>query len=330
MAPNLAPSKHILIQHMLEDGGFTNREIADAASCTNRTVKAITRNLRLFGSTTAPRNPGGRPRSITPAMLDSLLEYLGPEPELYLEEIVKYFWREFRVSTTKSSVSRALHAVGWSKKNIRRIAKERSAELRNFYLYKLSFFHSYQVVYVDESGCDQRAGYRRTGWSPRGITPVQTANFHRGQRFQILPAYTQDGILLSRVYQGSTDSTVFVDFVAQLLRHCGRWPEPKSVLIMDNASFHHDPKVQEMCDAAGVKLLYLSPYSPDFNPVEEQFAQLKAFVKKEISVFEENPDQGFDAYLQWCVDRVGGNRISARGHFRHVGWTIEEPPERGE
>lgn len=330
MAPNLKPAKRILIRDMIEDEGFTNEEIAEAASCTDRTVKAIDRNLRLFGSTTAPPNRGGRPRSITPAMLDSLLEHLSPTPDLYLEEMVEYLWKEFGVLTTKASMSRTLRSVGWSKKNIRRVAKERNAELRNFYLYKLSSFHSYQVVYVDESGCDTRAGFRRTGWSPLGTTPVRIADFHRGQRYQILPAYTQDGILLSRVFQGSTDGAVFEDFIEQLLHHCGKWPEPNSVLIMDNASFHRGPRIQQMCDAAGVKLLYLPPYSPDLNPIEEQFAELKALVKKDFPIYEENPDQGFDTYLQWCVDRVGRNQNSARGHFRHAGWTIEEPPTGGE
>ena len=85
-----------------------------------------------------------------------------------------------------------------------------------------------------------------------------------------------------------------------------------------------------MCDAVGVKLLYLPPYSPDFNPIEEQFAELKALVKKEISIYEENPHLDFGAYLQWCVDMVGSNQNSARGHFRHAGWNIEEPPSGGE
>jgi hypothetical protein len=39
---------------------------------------------------------------------------------------------------------------------------------------------------------------------------------------------------MSRVFRGSTDAAVFEDFVDELLRHCGRWPEPKSVLVMDN------------------------------------------------------------------------------------------------
>jgi transposase len=90
-----------------------------------------------------------------------------------------------------------------------------------------------------------------------------------------LPAYAQDGIVLSRIFRGSTDAAVFEDFIAQLLQHCGRWPEPKSALVMDNASFHHSESIAQMCTEAGMKLVYLPPYSPDLNPIEEFFAKLK-------------------------------------------------------
>jgi transposase len=49
---------------------------------------------------------------------------------------------------------------------------------------------------------------------------------------------------------------------------------------MDNASFHRSPVIEQMCEDAGVKFLYLSPYSPDFNPIEEFFAELKAFIRR--------------------------------------------------
>lgn len=91
---------------------------------------------------------------------------------------------------------------------------------------------------------------------------------HRDKQYPILPAYAQDGIILARVFQGSTDASVFENYVEQLLRHCGRWPEPKSVLVMDNASFHHSNRIEHMCLESGVKLVHLLPYSPDLNPIE--------------------------------------------------------------
>jgi transposase len=108
---------------------------------------------------------------------------------------------------------------------------------------------------------------------------VCVSKLHRGQRYQILPAYAQDGVILSRIFQGSTDASFFESFIEQLLQPCGMWPEPKSVLVMDNASFHRSDQIKQLCYDAGVKLIYLPPYSPDFNPIEEFFAELKALIK---------------------------------------------------
>lgn len=257
-------------------------------------------------------------------MLEALCDYLLEKPTLYLDEMAIFLWDEFAIQATKSSISRALTSKGWSKKTARVKARERNLDLRDEYLHSISDFQSYHLVYVDESGCDKRIGFRRTGWAPLGVAPVQVSKFHRDKRYQILPAYAQDGIVLSRVFQGSTDAFVFEDFIAQLLKHCGKWPEPKSVLVMDNASFHHSERIEQMCSEAEVKLVFLPPYSPDLNPIEELFAELKAFIRRNWHSYEDNPDQGFDTFLEWCVDIVGARDKSAEGHFRHAGLTIDE------
>jgi transposase len=272
MAPNLRAEKHARIRRMIEQRCFTNGQIADDNDCRIGAVKAIKRNIRDFGSTKAPGCRGGRPSSITPEIRDALLAHLDKNPELYLEEMVAYLRDEFGVHVTRFSVRRVLHSARWSKKKFRRKAIEQHPDLVDYYLHTISPLHSYQFVFVDESGSDNRDGFRRTGWSPRGVTPVQITKFHRGRRYQILPAYSQDGILLSRIFQGPTDGAVFEEFIEQLLHHCGRFPEPKSILVMDNASFHRSERIKQMCDAAGVKLLYLPPYSPRLNPIEEFFA----------------------------------------------------------
>jgi hypothetical protein len=146
-------------------------------------------------------------------MLSALLERLIEKPELYQDEMALFLYDEFEVVLATPTISRALASAGWSKKAARRVTKERNADLRDFYLHNLSDFRSYHLVYVNESGCDNRIGFRRTGWSPLGVTPVQIARLHRDQRHQILPAYTQDGILLARIFQGSIDTVVFEDFI---------------------------------------------------------------------------------------------------------------------
>lgn len=107
------------------------------------------------------------------------------------------------------------------------------------------------------------------------------------------------------MFRGSNEPSVFGDFIKQLLQHCGKWPKLKSVLVMDNVSFHHTKQIQRMCSEAGVKLVYLPPYSPDLNPIQEFFAELKGFIKRKWQSYAENPHQDFNTFLEWCVDVVG-------------------------
>lgn len=196
MAPNLAASQHNLIRDMIISKLLKkDAQMAEVARCSTRSIKHIRSNLRCFGTTKAPPNGGGRPRSITHPMLDALREYLVERPDQYLNEVAVFLWDEFGVLPALSTISRTLKSIGWSKKTSRRVAKGRNADLQDFYLHNLSSFRSHHLVYIDESGCDKRIGFRRTGWSPLGVTPVQVARYQREQRYQILPAYTQDGIL---------------------------------------------------------------------------------------------------------------------------------------
>ncbi|KAJ5359791.1 hypothetical protein N7517_008982 [Penicillium concentricum] len=138
---------------------------------------------------------------------------------------------------------------------VRYKAEERNQDSRDEYAHYISKFQTLKLVFVDESGCDKRVGFRRTGWSPLGVAPIQILKFHRDKRYQILPAYARDAIVLSRIFQGSTDALVSEDFNEQLLQHCGKWPGPKSVLVMDNASVHHSDHIYNICVNAGVIVL---------------------------------------------------------------------------
>ena len=81
-----------------------------------------------------------------------------------------------------------------------------------------------------------------------------------------------------------------------------------------------------MCADAGVKLVYLPPYSPDFNPIEEFFSELKAFIKRNWAMYVKMTDrshESFARYLRFCVNEVGSRRASARGHFRNAGIDVD-------
>lgn len=85
----------------------------------------------------------------------------------------------------------------------------------------------------------------------------------------------------------------------------------------------HSDKIEQIYLETSVKLAYLPPYSLDLNPIKKFFAKLKAFIRRNWQSYEENPEQGFNNFLEWCVDVVGAREKSVEGHFRHAGLAVE-------
>ena len=77
--------------------------------------------------------------------------------------------------------------------------------------------------------------------------------------------------------EGPTTKAVFETYVERVLAPSLR---PGQVVVMDNLSSHKGPRVRELVEARGCELLYLPPYSPDLNPIEQAFAKLKALLRK--------------------------------------------------
>ncbi|KAJ6437639.1 protein kinase [Purpureocillium lavendulum] len=263
-------------------------------------------------------------------MLRTLRKQLAKQPDMFRFEMIAFLSELFDVEVSKATITRALQSSGMTRKIIRRVAMQQDTDLHDLFLHKIHLqqVKSYHMTFVDESGSDKREGHRRWGWADEDVTPVQRQEFSRGRRFQVLPAYTQDGILLSRIYPESTNSAIFEDFIEQLIQHCGRFPEPRSALIWDNASWHRTTRVNEMCAEAGVKNIPSPPYSPRFNPIEEFFAEFKDYVKKHWYEHLFLIRRDFRAYLRNCIDAAGYDRESARGHFCHSGYHVYERYER--
>jgi len=83
---------------------------------------------------------------------------------------------------------------------------------------------------------------------------------------------------------------------------------------------HHRPVVRGgWCEVALSAALL-----PNLNPIEEFFAELKVFIKRNWEHYARLPQEDFGQFLEWCVDTVGVRKQSAEGHFRHAGVSIEE------
>ena len=310
---------------MLEKG-FSSQDIVSATLCSARTVQRFEQQRKLPKTDMPQRRArAGRRSRITPEMKKYLCDQLTDDPELHVEEMVQMLLEKFDVKVSPSAVVRSLK--DWPRKKMRRIAQQRDEDLRDYYLYRLAKLnvHSFQIIYFDEAATDALGCLRHAGRAPKGKTPIKYNKLKRGGRWQILPAVTQDGILMYRVYQGPTDTFVIEDFISELLHFCEPFPGRNSVIIRDNASVHRSPKIQQMCDEAGVLYVELSPYSPDFNPCEEIFSNLKTFIKKAYKANQEAAEFDFRFFLEWCVEVVGDDEDLAKQLFHHAGIPITYP-----
>ena len=75
------------------------------------------------------------------------------------------------------------------------------------------------------------------------------------------------------------------------------FPQKNSVLVMDNAQIHHDEYLVNLVESVGCKIIYLPPYSPDFNPIETAFSSIKSWLKRHRSYVEE----WFDPYFALTI-----------------------------
>jgi len=100
------------------------------------------------------------------------------------------------------------------------------------------------------------------------------------------------------------------------LPHCNVYPAPRSVIVMDNVSVHVNPRIEEIIKTYGCKIRYLSPYSPDFNPIELSFSVLKAWVRRHQDTIWPAFPGTFGEYLRYAVRRSRCDRF-AHEHFRY-------------
>ena len=130
-------------------------------------------------------------------------------------------------------------------------------------------------VFLDETGASTNM-VRRYGWAPRGERLVDAAPHGHWKTTTFLAGLRSTGIIAPLVLDGPMTGDAFRAYVDQFLAPA---LSPGDIVVMDNLAAHKVAGVREAITAAGASILYLPPYSPDLNPIEQMFAKLKALLR---------------------------------------------------
>ena len=267
-------------------------------------------------------------------------------PDAYLDEIQKemvfagrkcyslsYIWKQLTGNAIKYSLKRAIE-----------IAAERDEEERARYLEsrEIGLARPEMAVFIDETFKGKNDGRRKRRWGRKGKKasyrrPLTFTGSH-DRRYSMLAAADVNGFVFEAceiVYaktsstdndptRGTIDAERFELWVEEFLcPTLGNYAlqEPRSLVILDNASTHHTARVRELIRATGAEILYTAPYSPDLNPIEEMFAKYKMMLRRHQNLSLE------DAHVAALLSVTPSD---ARGYYRNAkvpGCEMEEEVE---
>lgn len=164
--------------------------------------------------------------------------------------------------------------------------KERDERKRAKYLEELEKIPKEKRIYIDESWIDHNETKTKS-WSPVWKPTKWKQNWQKWWRTTIIAWVRGKEVLAPFRFEWTTNTQVFNLWIKEyLLLDLKEW----DVVILDNASFHKSVETIKLIESVWAKILFLPPYSPDLNPIEQYWAVLKAYVRKfNIS---------FDTFLQ--------------------------------
>lgn len=133
-----------------------------------------------------------------------------------------------------------------------------------------------QRIYLDESGINKYL-HREHARSLRGKKVFGEVSGKQFARQSVISALFKGRLFSPMCFEGTCNTALFNAWLKQMLI-----PNltPGQVLILDNASFHKSAESQKLVEAAGCKILFLPPYSPDLNPIEKYWANMKTKVRE--------------------------------------------------
>ena len=165
------------------------------------------------------------------------------------------------------------------KKSLRASEQERAdvRQARRSWPYRLAHRNKKRLFYLDESGAQTNLA-RRYGRAPRGERLVSSVPAGHWSSLTMLCVIMFDRVVAPMVTDGPMNSIVFQGYVNWLLV-----PElkPSDTVVMDNLSSHKSNVVKEAIEGTGAKLMFLPPYSPDLNPIENMWAKVKGRLRSE-------------------------------------------------
>ena len=171
-----------------------------------------------------------------------------------------------------------------------------------------------RLVFVDEMGTNTSLS-PLYAYAPKGHRAHAKVPRNRGKNTTLLSSMSVEGMGPSLALEGSTTKEVFEAYAEQVLAPA---LHPGQIVVMDNLAAHKGERIKELIEERDCELLFLPPYSPDLNPIEEAFSKVKGFLRRAEARTRKTLVEAVGAAL-------GAVRAQdARGFFSHCDYRLPD------
>ena len=297
------------------EGGMSRRAAAERFGVAVATAIRWVRTFRTTGTTAAKPKGGDRRSHRIEAYRGIILAAVEAQVDLTLVELSEMLRREHGAKFAPSTLWRFLdrHAMTF-KKAAHASEQERPdvAARRQAWFDAQPDLDPERLVFIDETGASTKMA-RLRGRAKRGQRCRAPVPHGHWKTTTFTGALRLSGMTAPMVLDGPMTREAFRAYVEQVLVPTLR---PGEIVIMDNLSAHKPASVRAVTESAGATLRYLPQYSPDFNPIENAFAQLKAILRKTAARSIENLWNAIRDALPAFTPTECANYFTAAGYER--------------
>lgn len=294
----------------LYNQGWTTRRIAESLGRSPAGIRRIRQQFRERGTLEPRKRGNGPPPKVTEQDRQRLAELVRQHPDATLDELLELSGLPVCRSTIDVHLRRL--RISFKKKVLYAAEQDRPdvAQRRSQWRMNLPALDPHKLIFIDETWAKTNMT-RRRGRAPIGQRLIEKVSHGHWKTTTLIAALDCRGIRCATTVDGAVNGELFAAFIEQVLRPT---LEPGQIVVMDNLSSHKTARVRQLIHDARAHLWFLPPYSPDLNPIELAFSQLRRLYEsaghRTVSALWQQ--------TQGLLDQVTAEHAAA--YFRHCGY----------
>lgn len=297
----------------------TTTSISDVLGIKPQTIRAIIKLYKDTGRICTLKRGGRHETKLNNHQKDIIVSWINADCSMTLQAIAAKVSTAFGISISKSTVDRILgdFHFSWKRTSNQPVARNDIAGIHARKIYAdmyMEFLGSYcerDFLFVDEFGINVSMRSRH-GRSMVGTRAVQRVSTLRSRNITVGAAMSTQGIIHFKWQDSAFKSSSFTDYLTEVCDKLSQRNQSNRIFVVDNASIHNNQMTRQMLNLRGHVLMFLPPYSPFLNPIENLFSKWKEKIRSN----RPNNEDELIVALQTASQTI--TEQDCNGYYRHM------------